>query len=380
VSGRPRIVVAPTSTDNAIAVMRQLHDAGIAVIGADDGYLPTWLRSRYCRDYRRVADAGNLHVADYLPEIVAAVRPDAVLPVNSPATIAAIRHRPAFPAGTSTNLPPAESFAAAFDKGRTLATCRRLGIPCPDDYELAEATHLLRRRPGGVRLVVKPKLDLGGGRGLQLVEDVAALEAAVRHCDERLGGAVIQEFIPGDTSCLAMLLAVCGGDGRIVAAFTSRKLRQYPLPGGAATLAESTAEGGLVEQMLPLFHEWRWSGPAEVDFKFDARDGRFKVLEVNPRFPSYLGFTVDCGLDVPLLAASLALDPMAVDALPFPAYAVGRRYVCLGPFARVVLEEFVQPGPRFRRLRRTLAEARNAVPSGFWEDPAPFLGRLFTWS
>ena len=57
--GRPRVLVAPTSTDNSIVVMRELGRAGIDVTGADDGYLPAWLRSRHCRQYVRVPAAAT---------------------------------------------------------------------------------------------------------------------------------------------------------------------------------------------------------------------------------------------------------------------------------------------------------------------------------
>lgn len=375
---RPRILVAPTSTDAAVVLMRELRRSGIAVHGADDGYLPRWLRSRHCDRWHSVPDAADRHVREYLPDIVAAARPDAILPVNTPATVAAIALRDSGRVPARTNLPTAEAFAAAYDKRECLAACRRLGIPCPAVHEPAAAATLLRRNRG-TKLVVKPRLDFGGGHGVRIVSDEAALGAAVRHCDERLGGAIVQEFIPGDVTRLAMLLVLFGPDSRLVAGFTSRKLRQYPPEGGAVTAGESTAEPRLLEQMLPLFEAWRWTGPAEVDLKFDERDGCYKVLEVNPRLPAYLRLVVDCGLDLPALAAGLVLDPAGVRPLPFPAYEAGRRHVCPGPFGRQLLGDLLAAGPRRPRLAAALDDARGARLDGIWDDPLPFLGRLLHW-
>lgn len=376
-AARPRILVAPTSTDAAIVLMRELRRGGIAVHGADDGYLPRWLRSRHCDRWHRVPGAADRHVRAYLPEIVAAARPDAILPVNTPATVAAIALRDSGRTTARTNLPTAEAFAAAYDKRECLAACRRLGIPCPEVYEPATAARVLRQ--GGTRLVVKPRLDFGGGHGVRIVSDEAALGAAVRHCEERLGGAVVQEFIPGDVTRLAMLLVLFGPDSRLVAAFTSRKLRQYPTEGGAVTAGESTAEPRLLEQLLPLFESWRWTGPAEVDLKLDERDGEYKVLEVNPRLPSYLRLVVDSGLDLPALAAGLVLDPAAVSPLTFPAYRAGRKHVCPGPFGRQLVGDLLAAGPRLPRLAAALDEARGARLDGVCDDPLPFLGRLIHW-
>jgi len=377
-SPRPRILVAPTSTDAAVVLMRELRRAGIAVHGADDGYLPRGLRSRHCDHWHRVTHAADRHVKDYLPEIVASARPHAVLPVNTPATLAAIALRDSDPTAARTNLPTAAAFAAAYDKRECLAACCRLGIPSPKVHEPAAATAVLRRSRG-TKLVVKPRLDFGGGRGVRFVSDEAALGAAVSYCDERLGGAIVQEYIPGDVTRLAMLLVLFGPDSRLVAAFTSRKLRQYPSAGGAMTAGESTAEVQLLEQLLPLFEAWQWRGPAEVDLKLDERDGRYKVLEVNPRLPAYLRLVVDCGLDLPALAAGLALDPAAVSPVPFPAYVAGRNYVCPGPFGRGLLAELQAGGPCWSKLAAALDDARGTRLGGVWDDPLPFLGRLVHW-
>ena len=91
---RPTVLVSPTSSDASVAMMRQLGAAGLAVVGADDGGLPVGMRSRYCRMYRHVAEARGRKVEEYtyLPDVVEAVRPDALVPIDTPATLAAVRH------------------------------------------------------------------------------------------------------------------------------------------------------------------------------------------------------------------------------------------------------------------------------------------------
>ena len=130
--------------------------------------------------------------------------------------------------------------------------------------------------------------------------------------------------------------------------------------------------------MLPFFKRWQWRGPAEVDLKFDHRDGTFKVLEINPRFPGYLRFVPRCGLDMPLLAATLALDPGSATAVEFPAYTVGARYLCPGLFVKSLLKEIVTGRPGLaawtaaaRDLRGTSWALRELLA-----DPLPPLGRV----
>ena len=195
---------------------------------------------------------------------MARVRPHALVPIDTPATLTAVRHRDRMAGVTRMNLPRLDSFMAAYDKRLCQAECRRLHIPGPESDTLDEALALLLFSPAS----------------------------------------------------------------KLMAAFTSRKLRQWPTSGGTTTVSESTAMTGIVEQMLPFFDHWRWRGPAEVDLKFDRRDGTYKVLEINPRFPGYLRFVTHCGLDLPLLAALLALEPGSVAARDFPASEVGQRFFC----------------------------------------------------
>lgn len=377
-TARHTVLVSPTSSDAGVVMMRQLAAAGLAVVGADDGELPIGARSRYCHTFRRVPEARGRNVEEYayLPEIVEMVRPDALVPIDTPATLAAVRHHERIAAATRMNLPALDSFMAAYDKRRCQTECRSLGIPCPELYALDEARTLVRDGRGETAVVVKPDVDCGAGHGVCYVRESAGLEEAVRTCQDDYGGAMIQEFIPGDVSQQRMVLMLFSPESRLMAAFTSRKLRQWPTGGGAAVVSESTADAGLVEQMLPFFERWRWRGPAEVDLKFDHRDGRFKVIEINPRFPGYLRFVPHCGLDMPLLAATLALDPGSATPAGFPAYSVGARFLCPGLFGKSVLDEIttgraVTWTAAARELHGTSWVLRELLA-----DPLPPLGRM----
>ena len=378
-TARPMVLVSPTSSDAGIVMMRQLAAAGLDVVGADDGELPVGTRSRYCRTYHRPADARGRAVEEYtyLPDIVEAVRPDAIVPIDTPATLAAVRHGERIATTTRTNLPTLDSFLAAYDKRRCQTECRGLGIPCPLAYTIEEALSLLEAGRGKAAVVVKPDADCGAGHGVRIVREAAGLEESLRGCEEAFGGAMIQEFIPGDVSQQRMVLMLFSPESRLMAAFTSRKLRQFPGTGGASAVSESTADRRLVDQMLPFFERWRWRGPAEVDLKFDRRDGAFKVIEINPRFPGYLRFVPRCGLDIPLLAAKLALDPGSVTAVDFPNYTVGKRFLCPGLFGKSVLEAFVTEGARLGAWASAARDLRGTswVFRELLADPLPPLAR-----
>jgi predicted ATP-grasp superfamily ATP-dependent carboligase len=133
-----------------------------------------------------------------------------------------------------------------------------------------------------------------------------------------------------------------------------------------------------VEQTLPFFRKWQWKGAAEVEFKFDARDGNYKVIEINPRFPAYLRFAMACGLPFARLAAALALESGNVTPLPYPSYVVGRKFVNPGLFLRTTLADMHSTSVAASAFSRAIADLAGTGQafSGMLKDPLPMMGRL----
>jgi predicted ATP-grasp superfamily ATP-dependent carboligase len=164
----------------------------------------------------------------------------------------------------------------------------------------------------------------------------------------------------------------------LIAAFTTHKHRQWPTTGGVTAVSVSTAEFHLVEQILPFFRKWRWRGAAEVELKYDSRDGRYKVIEINPRFPAYLRFPNICGLPLVRLAATLALGEKNTTPLKFPSYTVGKKYLNPGLFLRTIWEDLRQAPDKTGALRRAVVDldgAESAI-AGMISDSLPLLGRF----
>lgn len=167
-------------------------------------------------------------------------------------------------------------------------------------------------------------------------------------------------------------------DSSLIAAFTLQKLRQFPSEGGVTALARSTNDEHLVHQVLPFFQKWRWRGSAEVELKYDARDHLHKIIEINPRYPGYLRFTGQCGLNLPSLAVSLALGHHAVEAFPFPAFETGVGYCSPGNVAEGILAALRNREPAIASIRSLATSLRIARPrfGGAVSDPLPSIGRV----
>lgn len=101
---------------------------------------------------------------------------------------------------------------------------------------------------------------------------------------------VIQEFIPGDDCALFDSVFYCSKEKKVQLITFAQIGLQERNPGGIGNctlLVNGFDEHGYNEKIvepLKLFMEKiGYQGFAEFDLKYDSRDGKYKVLEINPR-------------------------------------------------------------------------------------------------
>ena len=57
-----------------------------------------------------------------------------------------------------------------------------------------------------------------------------------------------------------------------------------------------------VDAALRLLGAFDYFGLSQVEFKRDPRDGKFKLMEINPRLWQWHGLAAACGVDLPRIA------------------------------------------------------------------------------
>ena len=194
------------------------------------------------------------------------------------------------------------------------------------------------------------------------------------------GPCLVQEFVPGHGAGIFTQFH----EGRPVAWFAHRRLRERPPAGGVSVLSESVAVDpqmrDYAERLLAAAH---WSGVAMVEFRVDPH-GRPWLMEVNARLWGSLQLAVDCGVDFPLLAYRSRLG----QALPAPSdYPKGRRLRwLLGDFDRLLLQlrgkgTAASLAQRLAEIGRFLATrpTRTGYDTLELRDPGPFLHEVAAW-
>jgi len=101
---------------------------------------------------------------------------------------------------------------------------------------------------------------------------------------------IIQEFIPGDDSALFDSIFYVGKDKKAqIATFAQIGLQERTPTGigNCTVLVNGFDEHGykdeLIYKLKGFLEKIGYQGFAEFDMKYDSRDGKYKVLEINPR-------------------------------------------------------------------------------------------------
>jgi D-aspartate ligase len=190
-----------------------------------------------------------------------------------------------------------------------LETAEAAGVEIPATRYPASATDA---RELGFPVIVKPEHPVEFKRRFRRqafrCETAGELEEAYAKTEEF--GAIVQEFVAGGDDALYTVGSYLAADGRVLGVFSGRKLRQTPPGIGTCRVGEAVWEQEAVDSALRLLAAFDYRGISQVEFKRDVRDGRFKLMEINPRLWQWHGLASACGVDLPRLAyADLVGEP-----------------------------------------------------------------------
>lgn len=183
---------------------------------------------------------------------------------------------------------------------------------------------------------------------------------------------LIQELIPGRAESLYSFVGFFK-DGVPIAGLSARRLRQHPMEfGRASTYVEAVNLPELERLATQLLTGIAFSGLAEVEFMYDRKDGRFELLEVNPRIWGWHTIAIRAGLDLPYLTYAYAIG----EKVPVGSAREGVRWVRLVTDSPTVISEILSGRLTMRQYLASMSgDIEFAVLS--FSDPLPFIADLF---
>ena len=277
--------------------------------------------------------------------------------------------------------------AALVAKDRFAAFAAVHGLPVPATLAWAR----LAAADGPVVAKPRDKADwhasalcqrLFGGDGKALVFASGAEAAAHPEVARAHGELTFQEYVPGGDDAIWSYHGFADASGEVLAEFVGRKVRTYPPDTGESSFIELAQEPALAALGRDIARRCPLKGVFKMDFKRDARDGAFRLLEINARYNlwNYLGALNGVNL------MRVAYEHLVDGASPAPtAWRTRRRWLSLALDWKAYRALASRGEARFAAWLASVANPRNAGNLFSWTDPAPWwcwwrrrLARRFT--
>ncbi|MFV1985833.1 MAG: ATP-grasp domain-containing protein [Gemmatimonadota bacterium] len=323
----PSVLITCGEQRSALSIVRSLGRAGFRVRVCSSRAPSLAGASRFADEEHVVPDPviRPEAFAVALTGLIEKLRPDLVIPVTEAALLASLSIETGR-SGTKFPFPDLERFAAVCDKTRVFEAARAEGISVPREVVLNRRSDLAGAFVDiSFPVVIKPARSVSGNsveRSKHVVlhaTDSAALSAAVDLLPDEAFPVHVQQRIVGPGIGVFLLR----WEGRTLAEFAHRRIREKPPSGGVSVLCESVeVDPDLLDASLRLLARFEWEGVAMVEYKRDAATGRAYLMEINGRFWGSLELAVKSGVDFPRQLAAAALGN-AVE--PIGRYRVGVR-------------------------------------------------------
>ncbi len=187
------------------------------------------------------------------------------------------------------------------DKYLVARLAEKLAVPAPR-FVFVESEADLQTAAGlGFPLVLKCCRASGVKEALRICRDVEELAQSYRELHSQKARysffpckqLIAQEFISGKIydGCFAVK------DGQVLASSTQIREWTIPVSGGVGAYNKTVNVPEIHQYGKMLFEEVRWTGPAQLEFIRDEKDGQYKLIEINPRFWGTLGLSVKAGVN-----------------------------------------------------------------------------------
>jgi D-aspartate ligase len=269
--------------------------------------------------------------------------------------------------------PPWETMCWAHDKRLTYQLAKELEIDhpwtyCPTSYDEVAALDCT------FPVILKPAIKMGFNRFVHdkawRVDNRAQLLARYAEASTLIAPELImiQELIPNRDNTQFSYAALCNG-GEIIASVVAERTRQYPPDfGRSSSYVETVSLPELEQPARQLLAKIGLTGLVEIEFMCDPRDGRYKLLDINPRVWGWHTLGKRAGVDFCYLLWQLLHD----EALPRMRGQPGIRWLRtmtdLPAVTHMIAHHKLSVREYLRSLRGPLELAIFA-----WEDPLPAL-------
>jgi D-aspartate ligase len=383
------VVILGSGHHGGLGIVRSLGRLEIPAYYVHGSWWEPAFSSRYCRG-RRLLTIENRSPEEGVARLLEIGRKFLERPILIPTTdqwtIWVADHAAALEEAFHFPRQDASLVRTLCDKGQMQELARQSGVPTAqsvvphsrEDVErfletavfpvMVKATDAsrFRRDTGGTKFVI------------QTPGELRALYAKTDASEEP--SFLIQEFIPGEDW---MFDGYFDQHSDCIFGITGKKIRRFPVNTGVTSLGICLHNETVLSTTASFMKAIGYRGILDIGYRFDRRNGQYKVLDVNPRIGcTFRLFAAANGLDV---ARTLYLD-LTGQPIPAAKSIEGRRWIVEDFDLFSALRSLRD---RSLSLKEWAASFRGVQEAACfaWDDPLPFLmmgvadcGELYRWT
>ncbi len=370
-----RVVILRSGHHGGLGIARSLGRLGVEVYSVDADFWEPAFSSRYCRGrfvLKIESDPPQKSIAKLLGVGQKLGGRPLLIPTTDDAAIWVADHAAALRVGYRFPRQDASLVHSLCDKGLMQDLARRNGVPAAqamvprskEDVEQfletavfpvmvkATAADRLRQRAGGTKFIIQTPREL--------------LELYAKAEDHEAPNLLIQEFIPGEDW---MFDGYFDENSKCVFGVTGKKIRRFPVNTGVTSLGVCERNETVEKTTTEFMKAIGYRGILDIGYRYDRRDGQYKVLDVNPRIGcTFRLFTATNGMDV---ARALYLDMTGQPVTPSQA-ADGRKWLVEDFDLLSALRSLRDRTLNLKDYVRSLRGVQEAACFAL-DDPLPFL-------
>ena len=368
---------------SSYSALRNLKKHDLQVVVSDSSFLGMSQFSRFSSGFNKYTshyEDENKFISD-IQDICLSKKIKLLLPSHNETEIIA-RHKHKFADDLVAMIPEASHCKMFNNKSNAYDYVSSIGIPVPNRIRYKDPSllsDLLKNK--GVKKTVIKLLTGNSGKGVFYGESAEHTQSIVEDLINEYELVPsrypqIEEYVQGEGYGCSVLY----NNGKFIAHFTHRRLRDKIETGGTSTFREAAVHEGIEAATKIIFDTIGWNGLAMCEFKVCPETGKFWFIEVNPRMWGSISLAIESGVQFPYLAwlcatqgTSQAIDyhSSCITSLNWKArWLLGDIFIVLGKIARLELK------PVWSILKE---EKADSIDDFFWDDPLVFIGEILAY-
>ena len=286
------IILLGTDTPIGLAIIRELSEHGVKVIGLGRTHQSIGGKSKKLAHYYVRKPKGEL-LTEQLTQLAKAYQSTHLMAISE-ADITWLNQNRHLLSDLKLLIPEQKTMDLVLNKSMTYEVAQQVGIETPSSFQISHLDELdalssdlsfplVLKWANPQEMVDKlhrSKLPLIKA---QFVDDLACLRQAMTQYESIGEYPLIQDYVHGNGLGQFFLIH----NGTVIQRFQHQRLHEWPPEGGTSTLCQGLDQQQhqqLMQKSEALLKALNWQGVAMVEYRHDSSTGRSCLMEINGRF------------------------------------------------------------------------------------------------